>query len=153
MERDWWKYWFSTLLSCMSTLGFCVIIFYSLGHFGKLSGNFTNRVFRLIAHASYHLRLASLVFKIPDLITSHCIKCERGFVLDALPRSSFTKKLATSSRWSGRLGPQWATMNSMQSSVDSRSNSFFGSFGGAWACAEEELGVSIIVKVWAQQNG
>jgi len=107
------------------------LFFYSLGHIGKLSGNFTNRVFRLIAHASYHLRLASLVFKIPDLITSHCIKCERGFVLDALPRSSFTKKLATSSRWSGRLGPQWATMNSMQSSVDSRSNSFFGSVGGA----------------------
>ena len=41
------------------------LFFYSLGHIGKLSGNFTNRVFRLIAHASYHLRLASLVFKLP----------------------------------------------------------------------------------------
>ena len=40
MERDWWKYWFSTLLSCMSTLGFCVIIFLFSGSLRQIVRQF-----------------------------------------------------------------------------------------------------------------
>ena len=113
--------------TCMSTLGFCIIIFLFSGSLRQIVRQFHKSGFPIDRPCFVPLAPGFLGFQDPrlDHVALHQMR------KDALPRSSFRKKLATSSRWSGRLGPQWATMNSMQSSVDSRSNSFFGSVGGA----------------------
>ena len=86
--------------TCMSTLGFCIVIFLFSGSLRQIVRQFHKSGFPIDRPCFVPLAPGFLGFQDPrlDHVALHQMR------KDALPRSSFRKKLATSSRWSGRLG-------------------------------------------------